>query len=89
MEALLNTFLTQSNQNIDLTITLKGKTEHGKTYLTVLVSEGVLKKPCNDIKITAEIDKRRVPRSNRIPSLPTLNEHATVGSDESINGLLV
>ena len=89
MEALLNTFLTQSNQNIDLIITIKGKTDHKKTHLTVLVSEGVLNKTCNDIKITAEIDKRRVPRSNQSPSLPTLNEHAPVGTDESINGLLV
>jgi hypothetical protein len=89
MEALLNTFLTQSNQNIDLIITIKGKIDHEKTHLTVLVSEGVLNKPCNDIKITAEINKQRVPRPNRSPSLPTLNEHAPVGPDESINGLLV
>lgn len=90
MEALLNTFLTQLNQNIDLSITIKGKkTDRGKTHLTVLVSEGVLNKPRNDIKITAEIDKRRAPRSNWIPSLPTLNEHAQIGTDESINGLLI
>ena len=89
MEALLNTFLTQSNQNIDLTITLKGKTEHGKTYLTVLVSEGVLKKPCNDIKITAEIDNRTFPRTSWTSSFPTLNEHAPIGTGESINGLLI
>ena len=89
MEALLNTFLTQSNQNIDLIITIKGKTDHEKTHLTVLISEGVLNKTSNDIKITAEIDKQRVPRPNRSPSLPTLNEHAPVGTDESINGLLI
>ena len=89
MEALLDTFLSSLNQNNDLTITIKGKPDRGRTHLTVFGSKGVLNKPRNDIKITAEIDKRRVPRSNRIPSLPTLNEHAPVGSDESINGLLV
>ena len=44
MEALLNTFLTQSNQNIDLIITIKGKIDHEKTHLTVLVSEYKLMK---------------------------------------------
>lgn len=81
MEALLNTFLNQSNQNIDLSIIIKGKIRHNKMDLTVLVSGEVLNK---NIEITTEIvskprrtemDKRVVMRPNRKPSLPTLDEH--------------
>ncbi len=98
MEALLNTFLTQSNQNIDLTITIKGKKDREKTYLTILVSEGMINKTYNDLEITAEIvsrprrtelNKRVVMRPNRNPSLPTLDEDVPVETVESINGLLV
>ena len=86
---IIDNSIQASAKNIDLIITIKGKIDHEKTHLTVLVSGGVLNKTSNDIKITAEIDKQRVPRPNRSPSLPTLNEYAPVGTDESINGLLV
>ncbi len=89
MEALLDTFLSSLNQNNDLTITIKGKPDRGRTHLTVFGSKGVLNKPRNDIKITAEIDNRAFPRAKWAPSLPTLNEHAPVGTGESINGLLI
>ena len=83
MEALINTFLSHSSQNIDLTITIKGKTHYGKTSLTVLVSEGEINNPPPDIEITAEIMSRsrrtdlnkRLVRTSRKPSLPTLDEH--------------
>ena len=89
MEALLDTFLSSLNQNNDLTITIKGKPDRGRIHLTVFGSKGVLNEPRNVIKITAVIDNRAFPRTNWTPSLPTLNEHAPVGTGESVNGLLI
>lgn len=92
MEALLNAFLSQSDQTIDLTITIKGKIRHEKTHLTILVSGKVINKTHNNIEITTEIVSRprrterskRVMRPSRKPTLPTLDEHERfpLGPDE-------
>ena len=89
MEALINTFFSHAAQNIDLAITIKGKTHQGKTSLTVLVSEGEINKKSNDIEITAEIvsrprrtDPERLVPTNRKPPMPTLDEHVPLEPDE-------
>ena len=89
MEALINTFFSHAAQNIDLAITIKGKTHQGKTSLTVLVSEGEINKKSNDIEITAEIvsrpgwtDPESLVPTKRKPPMPTLDEHVPLEPDE-------